>query len=134
MPYSFSMNRGVLMLLLFYSGLLPFVPLGESLLQFYLPRIINRCGCVLSLSACSCMQGRGPFQHWEGHTFIEGSFQRKIWRQKLNFLILSALIYGGHFWKGKHTFQRNIKTQMEFNTIRHFVLFFKYVFSCRSTF
>ncbi|XP_010766306.1 lysophospholipase D GDPD3a [Notothenia coriiceps] len=42
MPYSFSMNRGVLMLLLFYSGLLPFVPLGESLLQFYLPRIINR--------------------------------------------------------------------------------------------
>lgn len=42
MPYSFSMNRAVLMLLLFYSGLLPFVPLGESLLQFYLPRIINR--------------------------------------------------------------------------------------------
>ncbi|XP_070779303.1 lysophospholipase D GDPD3a [Enoplosus armatus] len=42
MPYSFSMNRGVLLLLLFYSGLLPFVPLGESLLQFYLPRIINR--------------------------------------------------------------------------------------------
>ncbi|KAI9526412.1 hypothetical protein NQZ68_039623 [Dissostichus eleginoides] len=42
MPYSFSMNRGVLMLMLFYSGLLPFVPLGESLLQFYLPRIINR--------------------------------------------------------------------------------------------
>lgn len=42
MPYSFSMNRGVLMLLLFYSGLLPFVPLGESILQFYLPRIINR--------------------------------------------------------------------------------------------
>ncbi|XP_041851776.1 lysophospholipase D GDPD3a [Melanotaenia boesemani] len=42
MPYSFSMKRGVLLLLLFYSGLLPFVPLGESLLQFYLPRIINR--------------------------------------------------------------------------------------------
>ncbi|XP_033998205.1 lysophospholipase D GDPD3a [Trematomus bernacchii] len=42
MPYSFSKNRVVLMLLLFYSGLLPFVPLGESLLQFYLPRIINR--------------------------------------------------------------------------------------------
>uniref|UniRef100_A0A3B4Y507 Glycerophosphodiester phosphodiesterase domain containing 3a n=1 Tax=Seriola lalandi dorsalis TaxID=1841481 RepID=A0A3B4Y507_SERLL len=47
MPYSFSMNRGVLLLLLFYSGLLPFVPLGESLLQFYFPRIINRCGCTL---------------------------------------------------------------------------------------
>ncbi|XP_071768023.1 lysophospholipase D GDPD3a [Centroberyx gerrardi] len=42
MPYSFSMSRGVLLLLLFYSGLLPFVPLGESFLQFYLPRIINR--------------------------------------------------------------------------------------------
>lgn len=42
MPYSFSMNRGVLLLLLFYTGLLPFVPLGESLLQFYLPRVINR--------------------------------------------------------------------------------------------
>ncbi|XP_030262293.1 lysophospholipase D GDPD3a isoform X2 [Sparus aurata] len=42
MPYSFTVNRGVLLLLLFYSGLLPFVPLGESLLQFYLPSIINR--------------------------------------------------------------------------------------------
>ncbi|XP_032394623.1 lysophospholipase D GDPD3a [Etheostoma spectabile] len=42
MPYSFSVNRGLLLLFLFYSGLLPFVPLGESLLQFYLPRIFNR--------------------------------------------------------------------------------------------
>ncbi|XP_019958591.2 lysophospholipase D GDPD3a [Paralichthys olivaceus] len=42
MPYSFSLNRGLQLLLLFYSGLLPFVPLGESLLQFYLPRIFNR--------------------------------------------------------------------------------------------
>ncbi|XP_056264138.1 lysophospholipase D GDPD3a isoform X1 [Pseudoliparis swirei] len=42
MPYSFSESRGLLLLLLFYSGLLPFLPLGESLLQFYLPRIINR--------------------------------------------------------------------------------------------
>nr|XP_046270800.1 lysophospholipase D GDPD3a [Scatophagus argus] len=42
MPYSFSLKRGVLLLFLFYTGLLPFVPLGESLLQFYLPRIINR--------------------------------------------------------------------------------------------
>ncbi|KAF0032554.1 hypothetical protein F2P81_014844 [Scophthalmus maximus] len=42
MPYSFTVSRGVLLLLLFYSGLLPFVPLGESLLQFYLPRIFNR--------------------------------------------------------------------------------------------
>ncbi|GAA6226109.1 glycerophosphodiester phosphodiesterase domain-containing protein 3-like [Lates japonicus] len=42
MPYSFTVNRGLLLLLLFYSGLLPFVPLGESLLQFYLLRIFNR--------------------------------------------------------------------------------------------
>ncbi|XP_042361018.1 lysophospholipase D GDPD3a [Plectropomus leopardus] len=42
MPYSFTVHRGILLLLLFYSGLLPFVPLGESLLQFYLPCIINR--------------------------------------------------------------------------------------------
>ncbi|XP_059204223.1 lysophospholipase D GDPD3a [Centropristis striata] len=42
MPYSFTKSRGVLLVLLFYSGLLPFVPLGESLLQFYLPRVINR--------------------------------------------------------------------------------------------
>lgn len=43
MPYSFTMGRGLLLLLLFYTGLLPFVPLGESLLQFYLPHIFNRC-------------------------------------------------------------------------------------------
>ncbi|KAM9780479.1 lysophospholipase D GDPD3a [Neosynchiropus ocellatus] len=42
MPYSFTVRRGLLLLLLFYSGLLPFVPLGETLLQFYLPRIFNR--------------------------------------------------------------------------------------------
>lgn len=42
MPYSFTMGRGLLLLLLFYTGLLPFVPLGESLLQFYLPHIFNR--------------------------------------------------------------------------------------------
>nr|XP_020453495.1 glycerophosphodiester phosphodiesterase domain-containing protein 3-like [Monopterus albus] len=42
MPYSFTVNRGLLVLLLFYTGLLPFVPLGESILQFYLPSIYNR--------------------------------------------------------------------------------------------
>uniref|UniRef100_A0A3B3Z5E9 GP-PDE domain-containing protein n=1 Tax=Poecilia mexicana TaxID=48701 RepID=A0A3B3Z5E9_9TELE len=42
MPYSFSKKRGILLLLLYYTGLLPFVPVGESVLQFYLPRIINR--------------------------------------------------------------------------------------------
>ncbi|XP_068606254.1 lysophospholipase D GDPD3a [Brachionichthys hirsutus] len=42
MPYSFTVKRSVLLLFLFYTGLLPFVPLGESLLQFYLLRIINK--------------------------------------------------------------------------------------------
>ncbi|TRY74192.1 hypothetical protein DNTS_004358 [Danionella cerebrum] len=42
MPYMFTLRRGIMLLLLFYTGLLPFVPLGESLLMFYLPGIINR--------------------------------------------------------------------------------------------
>ncbi|XP_061081307.1 lysophospholipase D GDPD3-like [Conger conger] len=42
MPYMFSMARGVQLLLLYYTGLLPFVPIGESFLQFYLIPIINR--------------------------------------------------------------------------------------------
>ncbi|XP_031416936.1 lysophospholipase D GDPD3a isoform X2 [Clupea harengus] len=42
MPYMFTVSRGLQLLLLFYSGLLPFVPLGESFLQFYLPRVFNR--------------------------------------------------------------------------------------------
>uniref|UniRef100_A0A8C8VLJ0 Glycerophosphodiester phosphodiesterase domain containing 3 n=1 Tax=Pelusios castaneus TaxID=367368 RepID=A0A8C8VLJ0_9SAUR len=42
MPYIFSIQRGMLLLLLYYTGLLPFVPLPESFLQFLLPSIINR--------------------------------------------------------------------------------------------
>ncbi|XP_068779382.1 lysophospholipase D GDPD3 isoform X7 [Struthio camelus] len=42
MPYGFSLRRGLLLLLLYYTGLLPFVPLGESFLLFLLPSIINR--------------------------------------------------------------------------------------------
>ncbi|XP_067225515.1 lysophospholipase D GDPD1 [Chanodichthys erythropterus] len=41
-PYTFTMRRGILLYVLFYTGLLPFFPLGESLLLYYLPRIINR--------------------------------------------------------------------------------------------
>lgn len=41
MPYMFTVKRGLLLLLLYYTGLLPFVTLGESFLQFYLPQIIN---------------------------------------------------------------------------------------------
>ncbi|KAJ8245868.1 hypothetical protein GJAV_G00261170 [Gymnothorax javanicus] len=42
MPYMFTASRGLQLLLLYYTGLLPFVPLGESFLQFYLPQVINR--------------------------------------------------------------------------------------------
>ncbi|XP_035259937.1 lysophospholipase D GDPD3 [Anguilla rostrata] len=42
MPYMFTVSRGLQLLLLYYSGLLPFVPLGECLLQSYLPQIMNR--------------------------------------------------------------------------------------------
>uniref|UniRef100_W5LNW4 Glycerophosphodiester phosphodiesterase domain containing 3b n=1 Tax=Astyanax mexicanus TaxID=7994 RepID=W5LNW4_ASTMX len=42
MPYSFTMGRIFFLLVLFYTGLLPFVPLEESLLQFYLPSVINK--------------------------------------------------------------------------------------------
>jgi len=52
-PYLFSMKRGILLLLLFYTGLLPFVPLGESVLLFYLPRVINRSVYNLALKVIS---------------------------------------------------------------------------------
>ncbi|KAJ8347352.1 hypothetical protein SKAU_G00287530 [Synaphobranchus kaupii] len=42
MPYMFTKSRGLQLLLLYYSGLLPFLPLGESFLQFYLIQILNR--------------------------------------------------------------------------------------------
>ncbi|XP_067172870.1 lysophospholipase D GDPD3-like [Apteryx mantelli] len=42
MPYGFSLRRGLLLLLLYYTGLLPFVALDESFLFFLLPSIINR--------------------------------------------------------------------------------------------
>ncbi|KAM9149328.1 lysophospholipase D GDPD3 [Pangshura tecta] len=42
MPYIFSVQRGLLLLLLYYTGLLPFVPLPEAFVQLPLPSIINR--------------------------------------------------------------------------------------------
>ncbi|KAF4093035.1 hypothetical protein AMELA_G00027670 [Ameiurus melas] len=41
MPYMFTEMRGLQLLLLYYTGLLPFVTLGESFLQYYLPQVIN---------------------------------------------------------------------------------------------
>ncbi|XP_018619960.1 lysophospholipase D GDPD3-like [Scleropages formosus] len=42
MPYMFTVRRGLQLLLFYYCGLLPFLPLGESFLQFYLPQVYNR--------------------------------------------------------------------------------------------
>ncbi|XP_039620894.1 lysophospholipase D GDPD3-like [Polypterus senegalus] len=42
MPTMFTFQRGLLLLLMYYTGLLPFVPLSESFLQTYMPSIINR--------------------------------------------------------------------------------------------
>ncbi|XP_078508512.1 lysophospholipase D GDPD1-like [Lissotriton helveticus] len=42
MPFMFTKQRGALLLLLFYTGLLPFVPLPESVMETVMPSIINR--------------------------------------------------------------------------------------------
>ncbi|XP_049643784.1 lysophospholipase D GDPD3 [Suncus etruscus] len=42
MPFSFTISRAVWMLLLYYLGLLPFVPIHESFFLCFLPSIINR--------------------------------------------------------------------------------------------
>lgn len=42
MPISFTMSRGFWVLLLYYLGLLPFVPIPEKFLICFLPTIINR--------------------------------------------------------------------------------------------
>ncbi|KAK9397569.1 glycerophosphodiester phosphodiesterase domain-containing protein 3 [Crotalus adamanteus] len=42
MPYIFSKKRVIVMLCLWYLGLLPFYPLKESFFEFVLPSIINR--------------------------------------------------------------------------------------------
>lgn len=42
MPFSFTISRTVWMLLLYYLGLLPFVPIHESFFLCFLPSIINR--------------------------------------------------------------------------------------------
>ncbi|XP_008582816.1 PREDICTED: glycerophosphodiester phosphodiesterase domain-containing protein 3 isoform X2 [Galeopterus variegatus] len=42
MPVSFTLGRGFWMLLLYYLGLLPFIPIPERFLFCFLPTIINR--------------------------------------------------------------------------------------------
>ncbi|XP_054438764.1 lysophospholipase D GDPD3 [Pteronotus mesoamericanus] len=42
MPFSFTMKRGFWLLLLYYLGLLPFIPIPEKFFMCFLPTIINR--------------------------------------------------------------------------------------------
>lgn len=42
MPRAFTMSRGLRLLLLYYLGLLPFVPIPERFFMCFLPTIINR--------------------------------------------------------------------------------------------
>ncbi|XP_036921261.1 lysophospholipase D GDPD3 [Sturnira hondurensis] len=42
MPFSFTVGRGIWLLLLYYLGLLPFVPIPEKFCLCFLPTIINR--------------------------------------------------------------------------------------------
>ncbi|XP_018414597.1 PREDICTED: glycerophosphodiester phosphodiesterase domain-containing protein 1-like [Nanorana parkeri] len=42
MPFMFTPRRGIILLLLYYTGLLPFVPIPESVVEIYMPSIINR--------------------------------------------------------------------------------------------
>uniref|UniRef100_A0A8C6TCD5 Glycerophosphodiester phosphodiesterase domain containing 3a n=1 Tax=Neogobius melanostomus TaxID=47308 RepID=A0A8C6TCD5_9GOBI len=66
LPHSFSIIKGVLLLLLFYTGLLPFVPLKESILHFYLPRVMNRSvlsHCVMLFYTYSLTMRRSLLKH-----------------------------------------------------------------------
>ncbi|XP_071975633.1 lysophospholipase D GDPD3 [Engystomops pustulosus] len=42
MPFMFTPRRGFLLLFLYYTGLLPFVDLPESVVETYMPSLINR--------------------------------------------------------------------------------------------
>ncbi|XP_013918926.1 PREDICTED: glycerophosphodiester phosphodiesterase domain-containing protein 3-like [Thamnophis sirtalis] len=74
MPYTFSAKRGLLMLGLWYLGLLPFFPLKESFLEFVLPSIINRtyfpvkkgiCGSLLAKVTTKLTMHKQLFKHLE---------------------------------------------------------------------
>ncbi|XP_048373193.1 lysophospholipase D GDPD3 [Sphaerodactylus townsendi] len=74
MPYIFSMQRGITILLLYYVGLLPFLPLKESFLEFVLPSIMNRtmfpvkkgyCGALLAKFAHKVTMRKKLLKHLE---------------------------------------------------------------------
>ncbi|XP_062368333.1 lysophospholipase D GDPD3-like [Cinclus cinclus] len=72
MPFCFSLERGLLVLLLWFLGLLPLLPLGEAALLFPLPSIINRtyfplprgwAGALLSRAAKSLVLRPSLLRH-----------------------------------------------------------------------
>ncbi|XP_077170796.1 lysophospholipase D GDPD3 [Paroedura picta] len=74
MPYIFSVRRGITILLLYYVGLLPFIPLKESFLEFFLPSIMNRtyfpvekgyCGALLAKFTHKVTMRKKLFKHLE---------------------------------------------------------------------
>lgn len=61
MPISFTMSRGFWVLLLYYLGLLPFVPIPEKFLICFLPTIINRYIWGPRLPSGICPQKLSPY-------------------------------------------------------------------------
>ncbi|XP_073504865.1 lysophospholipase D GDPD1-like isoform X2 [Phyllobates terribilis] len=57
MPFMFTPRRGVTLLLLYYTGLLPFVDLPESVVETYMPSLINRL--IMRKSLFQHLQARG---------------------------------------------------------------------------
>ncbi|XP_075174668.1 lysophospholipase D GDPD3 isoform X2 [Anomaloglossus baeobatrachus] len=57
MPFMFTPLRGVLLLLLYYTGLLPFVDLPESVVETFMPSLINRL--IMRRSLFQHLQARG---------------------------------------------------------------------------
>ncbi|KAM8962472.1 lysophospholipase D GDPD3 [Pelodytes ibericus] len=95
MPIMFTPSRGAVLLLLYYTGLLPFIPLSESVVETYMPSIINRTyyphsrlmrnGFLVYLQDKLMMQ-KGLFQHLQDRGIQiylwvlnqEGDFQRAL--------------------------------------------------------
>lgn len=105
MPYMFTVNRGLQLLLLYYTGLLPFVPLGESFLQFYLPQIFNRSvytknlGLRLYYVVCMVITQ----MHISLNSFLQRIYTRHVDFEKQS----------GHLFNWKVTFLSGVKINLK---------------------
>lgn len=57
MPRSFTISRGIWLVLLYYLGLLPFIPIPEKFLMCFMPTIINRL--IMRKSLIQHLEQRG---------------------------------------------------------------------------